>query len=306
MGVASDASTRPKEIICGTCRLKFTDVPSFKLHRSTEFHVYNTKRQMAQLDPITEEIFEQKKVQLQNSNQSVTLETRWKCYPCAKIFKTPESQAEHERSKKHKKSVKVYLEKHPNESMSSIFKSIKTESSDFLSDLNRSINKSDEPLSVPEVDLSNKDLLPTKTTLESLRICLFCNVESDGVKKNLDHMRFRHNFTILDIECLTNLKGILAYIAERIQLGKLCLSCDRQFRSADRAQQHMRDMGHCMMPFDKDDEFELFYDFSRAYQHIPQKPMITANGEPQRDDNSEEKIERDQRMASKGSGKKGD
>jgi len=55
-----------------------------------------------------------------------------------------------------------------------------------------------------------------KTTLESLRICLFCNLECDGVKKNLDHMRWRHNFHILDIECLINLKGMLAYIAERI------------------------------------------------------------------------------------------
>ena len=30
------------------------------------------------------------------------------------------------------------------------------------------------------------------------------------------------------------------------------------------------------MPFDKDDEFELFYDFSRAYRDLPQKLMITA------------------------------
>ena len=82
----------PKEIICGTCRLKFTDVPSFKMHRVTEFHVYNTKRQMAELEPITEEIFEQKKVMLANSQVSMTMETRWKCYPCAKIFKTRESQ----------------------------------------------------------------------------------------------------------------------------------------------------------------------------------------------------------------------
>jgi hypothetical protein len=119
--------------------------------------------------------------------------------------------------------------------MSSIFKSIKTESSDFLSEINRSINGANKPLTVPEDGDLSKQSLPMKTTLESLRICLFCNLESDGVKKNLDHMRWRHNFTILDIECLVNLKGMLAYIAERIQLGKLCLSCDRQFRSADRA-----------------------------------------------------------------------
>ena len=46
----------------------------------------------------------------------------------------------------------------------------------------------------------------------------------------------------------------------------------------------MRDMGHCMMPFDKDDEFGMFYDFSRAYVDLPQKPMLKANGEEQEED----------------------
>ena len=87
---------------------------------------------------------------LQNSQLSVSVDTRWKCYPCSKIFKTHSSLTEHERSKKHKKSAKDYLAKHPEESMSSIFKSIKTESSDFLSDINRSINAQNEPLTVPE------------------------------------------------------------------------------------------------------------------------------------------------------------
>lgn len=50
-----------KEVICASCRLKFSDVPSYKLHRATEFHVYNTKRAMAELEPITEDVFEQKK-----------------------------------------------------------------------------------------------------------------------------------------------------------------------------------------------------------------------------------------------------
>ncbi len=33
-----------KEVICSTCRLKFGDIPSYKLHRGTEYHIYNTKR----------------------------------------------------------------------------------------------------------------------------------------------------------------------------------------------------------------------------------------------------------------------
>lgn len=83
-----------------------------------------------------------------------------------------------------------------------------------MSDINRSLGNSNEPLTIEED--SETDKIPTKTTLESLRICLFCNLECDGVKKSLDHMRWKHNFTILDIECLINLKGLLAYIAERI------------------------------------------------------------------------------------------
>jgi hypothetical protein len=62
----------------------------------------------------------------------------------------------------------------------------------------------------------DKDKPHVKTTLESLRICLFCNLETTGVKRCLDHMRVSHNFYIKDIECLINLKGLLAYIAERI------------------------------------------------------------------------------------------
>lgn len=50
-----------KEMICSTCRLRFENVILYKLHLSTEFHVYNTKRRIAELDPISEEIFEQKK-----------------------------------------------------------------------------------------------------------------------------------------------------------------------------------------------------------------------------------------------------
>ena len=82
--------------------------------------------------------------------------------------------------------------------------------------INRLINANNEPLTVDEDSDLSKQAVPQKTALESLRVCLFCNLETDGVKKNLDHMRYRHNFTILDIECLVNLKGILAYIAERI------------------------------------------------------------------------------------------
>jgi hypothetical protein len=50
-----------KKIICTSCRIQFNNLIDYKMHLVTEFHVYNTKRRVANLDPINEEIFEQKK-----------------------------------------------------------------------------------------------------------------------------------------------------------------------------------------------------------------------------------------------------
>ena len=114
-------------------------MPSYKLHRSTEFHVYNTKRQIAELEPISEDIFEEKRAMLQHSQLSMSMETKWKCKACSKTFKTVEMLDEHKRSKKHKRSEKEFLAKHPDQ-QSSIFKSMSQENtSDFLNDLNRQL-----------------------------------------------------------------------------------------------------------------------------------------------------------------------
>jgi pre-60S factor REI1 len=68
-----------REIICSTCHIKFNSVINYKLHLSTEFHVYNTKRRIAELPPISEDIFEEKKAQMVSANQSVLSEMLHKC-----------------------------------------------------------------------------------------------------------------------------------------------------------------------------------------------------------------------------------
>ena len=59
----------------------------------------------------------------------------------------------------------------------------------------------------------------------------------------------------------------------------------------------MVDKGHCMMPFENDQEFEGFYDFSRQYRDLPQKTKaITAQPEDAFDHAEEQKIEKDQQL----------
>lgn len=108
---------------------------------------------------------------------------------------------------------------------------------------------------------------PRKNAMDSLRICLFCDKPSEGVKKNLDHMRIAHSFYILDIDCLISLKALLHYLAEKIHVGHCCINCNKTFQDGFSVQNHMKDMCHCCMNSDAfEDEYEYFYDFAPTYQ----------------------------------------
>lgn len=63
---------------------------------------------MAELNPITEDIFEQKKAQMVSADASAISEVVYKCQPCNKLFKSTEQMEEHKKSKKHKKNEKDF------------------------------------------------------------------------------------------------------------------------------------------------------------------------------------------------------
>mmetsp|Transcript_35832 Transcript_35832/g.34867 ORF Transcript_35832/g.34867 Transcript_35832/m.34867 type:complete len:85 (-) Transcript_35832:699-953(-) len=84
-------------------------------------------------------------------------------------------------------------------------------------------------------------------------------------------MSLAHSFFILEIDCIINFKGLLSYLAERVHLGHLCLYCNKAFKDNRRCQQHMIDKQHCFMNPEDEREYEEFYDFSKAYEHLPLK-----------------------------------
>ena len=57
----------------------------------------------------------------------------------------------------------------------------------------------------------------------------------------------------------------------------------------------MVDKGHCMMPYENDQEFESFYDFSRQYRDLPQAAKAIAPSDDSELFNQaeERKIEKD-------------
>lgn len=181
------------------------------------------------------------------------------------------------------------MQKHPDADQSSIFKniggsldnSVRSESAKgegalpYLACLGNKVGESEEAGGQPKlsVEENSEEQLKGKgareTALENPRRCFFCNKQCAGIKKCLDHMRRQHSFVILDVDCLVDLKGLQAYIAERIQIGQLCLFCSKSFKDPTACQQHMIDKGHCMMNMEDEDEYVDFYDFSKTYENHP-------------------------------------
>ncbi|XP_002745142.2 cytoplasmic 60S subunit biogenesis factor ZNF622 [Callithrix jacchus] len=100
--------------------------------------------------------------------------------------------------------------------------------------------------------------------------CLFCSRHSSSLMKNVAHMTKVHSFFIPDIEYLSDIKGLITYLGEKVGVGKICLWCNekgKSFYSTEAVQAHMNDKSHCKLFTDGDAalEFADFYDFRSSY-----------------------------------------
>mmetsp|Transcript_4214 Transcript_4214/g.12485 ORF Transcript_4214/g.12485 Transcript_4214/m.12485 type:complete len:376 (-) Transcript_4214:159-1286(-) len=101
----------------------------------------------------------------------------------------------------------------------------------------------------------------------SLAMSLFDNHLEADIESALAHMG-RFGFYLPDVQYVSDLEGLMQYLHEKVRIGKMCLYCQRTFRSAQACRQHMIDKGHCKIRYDDEedmDEFVDFYDYSSSY-----------------------------------------
>ncbi|KAH7161581.1 C2H2 type zinc-finger-domain-containing protein [Dactylonectria macrodidyma] len=102
-------------------------------------------------------------------------------------------------------------------------------------------------------------------TLES---CLFCNYSSPTVPLNAHHMERFHGMFIPEKKYLVDIDGLLRQLQDKIREAHRCLYCDKFKSSIFGIQTHMRDKGHCKIPFSTEaEQLEIgdFYDFRSTY-----------------------------------------
>lgn len=111
--------------------------------------------------------------------------------------------------------------------------------------------------------------VPSKSELSwTINSCIFCNYNSPSVSLNANHMERFHGMFIPEKQYLTDLEGLLQYLLERVHEGHQCLFCYKVKSTTFAVQTHMRDKGHCKIPFETEDEqldIGEFYDFRSTY-----------------------------------------
>lgn len=155
-----------------------------------------------------------------------------------------------------------------------------------------------EPLTVELPASQQGDELEEKEGEEEMNIdinprqCLFDRHISSSVSAAADRMQRKYGFFIPDREYLVDLEGLLGYCHEKIQLGHVCLYCQRVFSTASACQKHMlsysKGARHCKLRYEEGvdlEEFDVFYDFSEANAEFLRTMQPDGN-----DDDEEENV----------------
>lgn len=251
---------------CNTCNLQFPAAEDQRSHMKSDWHRYNLKRRVAQLPPITEDLFNSKVSTLTN-----TEETKQK-----QLTKKEQRRKEKEAILEQKRQI---LEQAKRAMLAQIQENggelppTKEESSNIDSNKER-------PEEEPESEITpeqNEEKLLAQKLANKLDIppttCLFAhpkyNHNFDTIDENIEHMFRQHGLYIPERKYLIDKQGLLEYLGEKIGFG-FCIVCNYQGKTAEAAREHMQQKRHMRIPYETEDEkleISKFYDFSSTYDN---------------------------------------
>ncbi|KAL3437282.1 C2H2 type zinc-finger-domain-containing protein [Aspergillus tetrazonus] len=254
---------------CNTCFVAFRSSDGQRDHMRTDWHLYNMKRRVASLPPVSQEIFNEKVLAAKASSNAAAAKASFEktCVACQKTFYSENSYQNHVKSSKHK-AREARLNRENADDTSSVM------SSTFS--LGEPINKPREADvaavtdSLKEATIAEKDEDEEIADADSYSSshCLFCNNESTSIEENTEHMFKSHGMFIPERTYLADLEGLIRYLYRKINENSECIYCHVIRNSPAGIKTHMKDKGHCMIAFESEaEQIEIgqFYDFRSTY-----------------------------------------
>jgi pre-60S factor REI1 len=265
------------------------------------------KRRVTSLPPISSEVFTEKVLQAQASSSAAATKAAYEktCTVCARTYFSENAYQNHLGSQKHKSKLVSVGERGVDDEASSVMSSTFSLGEPTITNKEEIDSEAEEEFNEVVEGIKNtnlKDLPPVtrrpsrphhsaelekaesvrtassvtaaddETSLEaSLKRCLFCNFDSPSMELNASHMERIHGMFIPEKDYLVNLDGLLASLHEKIYEYHECLYCGKLKPSVFGLQTHMRDKGHCKIPFATEDEqldIGEYYDFTSTYSDV--------------------------------------
>ncbi|GAA5919915.1 hypothetical protein JCM1841_000038 [Sporobolomyces salmonicolor] len=232
---------------CLSCSLAFVDAASQREHYATELHRYNSRRRVAGLAAVTQELFEDKISQASTAlapKADDDAPKKLACKACNKTFASAATHQAHLNTKKHKEAV------------------FKAASKVQVGDLGAKPTPAPEDTSMAPPVPSTSTAPPPPAPAAAVAVasaeipfessgdaaldrvvakrllyappipvtsCLFCPHASSSVQDNVAHMRHAHSFVIPEEEYLVDLEGLLRRLGEEVGTWNVCVCCGKGY-----------------------------------------------------------------------------
>ncbi|RDA93718.1 hypothetical protein CP533_0262 [Ophiocordyceps camponoti-saundersi (nom. inval.)] len=263
---------------------------------------YNLKRRVASLPPIASGVFTDKVLQARAATTAEADKALFErtCDACAKTYYSENAYRNHLLSHKHKQSLAArrLTDEETASAASSTFSlgeptavfradHVGSDAEDEFNQVIESLQRTNvsqqrsSPVKRPsnpqcfaaEKEEEDNGTSPDGTATVSepswtLKSCLFCNYSSPTVALNISHMERFHGMFIPEKTYLVDLDGLIQHLQHQVGRDHECLTCGKIKSTVFAVQTHMRDKGHCTIPFSSEEEqlrIGVFYDFRSTY-----------------------------------------
>lgn len=252
---------------CNTCNLQFPESNDQRVHMKSDWHRYNLKRKVAQLPPITEDLFNTKVASMQSQNETKEKTTTKK----EQRRKEKEALLQQKRAilEQARKAMLAEQEAKGEDQKNTVgllltVPTVEDKPQDYETNEEQELTPEQAEEKEFQKKLSNKIEIPPTT-------CLFCHPklkqDFSTIDDNTEHMFKQHGLYIPETQYLVDKKGLIEYLAEKIGFG-FCIACNYQGRNTEAAREHMQTKRHMRIPYETEDEkleISNFYDFSSTY-----------------------------------------
>ncbi|KAL4785269.1 C2H2 type zinc-finger-domain-containing protein [Aspergillus varians] len=258
---------------CNTCFVAFRSSDGQRDHMRTDWHLYNMKRRVASLPPVSQDIFNEKVLAAKATSTAAAAKASFEktCAACQKTFYSENSHQNHVKSSKHK-AREARLGRDNADDTASVMSSTFSlgepinKPRDSEADV-ANVTEGLKEATIKEEDEDDGEKLPDADSFSPSH-CLFCNDESSSIEENTDHMFKTHGMFIPERPYLADLEGLIHYLYRKIHENSECIYCHAIRNNPIAIRTHMKDKGHCMIAFDSEaEQVEIgqFYDFRSTY-----------------------------------------